>query len=79
VRAVLFAALLVLAGCAGTGKAPVEGGPALGVDVAGLCAKAATVLATYDAVNEATARRVGPDERVLVAAARAIRATQCEW
>lgn len=78
-RAAWLAALaLGLAGCVGLGKPPVEAAPPPAVDVAGLCAKAASVVATYDAVNAATERRIGPEERLAAAAARAILATQCD-
>lgn len=68
---------LLLAGCVGAGKPAVEGAPPAAVDVAGLCAKAASVVATYDAVNAATERRIGPEERAAAAVARVILATQC--
>jgi hypothetical protein len=77
VRAAAVVAALLTAGCVATGKPSAEGGPPPAVDVAGLCAKAASVLATYEAVNAATERRIGPEERLAAAAAQAILATQC--
>lgn len=78
VVALVLGLALLLAGCGGVGKPPMEGGatPAAG-DIAAVCAKAASIVATYDAVNAATERRIGPDERAALAAARAILAVQC--